>query len=87
MKNSDIATIILIASVSVLIAYFVTDGIIGKPTNESVRVKTIDPISAEVTEPDSEIFNKGAINPTVEVVIGDQSQTTTPTQDQSQNQQ
>ena len=91
MKNSDIATIILIASVSVLIAYFVTDSIIGKPANESVRVKTIDAISAEVTEPDTTIFNKDAINPTVEVVIGDQSQTTTPTttptQDQSQNQQ
>lgn len=72
MKNSDIATLILIASASMLIAYFVTDGLIGKPANESVKVKTIDSISAEIQEPDENIFNKDAINPTVEVVIGDQ---------------
>lgn len=72
MKNSDIATLILIASISMLVAYFVTDGIIGKPTNGNVKVKTIDPITADVQEPDEAIFNKDAINPTVEVVIGDQ---------------
>lgn len=72
MKNSDIAAIIVIASISVLIAYFVADAVIGKPTSDSVKVKTIEPISAEVQTPDSTIFNKDAINPTVEVVIGNQ---------------
>lgn len=71
MKNSDVAAIIIIASISVLIAYFVADAVIGKPSNDSVKVKTIAPISAEVQTPDSTIFNKDAINPTVEVVIGD----------------
>ncbi len=72
MKNSDIAALIVIASLSMLVAYFVADAVIGKPTSESVKVKTIAPISAEVQKPDSSIFNKDAINPTVEVVIGDQ---------------
>jgi hypothetical protein len=84
MKNSDIATLILIASISMLVAYFVTDGIIGKPANETVKVKTIDPISARVEEPDSSIFNKDAINPTIEVTIGDQDQSITQTQNQNQ---
>lgn len=72
MKKSDIATIILIASVSILVAYFVTDGIIGGQKNPTETVKTMDTISAQITEPDKSIFNKDAINPTVEVVIGDQ---------------
>ena len=71
MKNSDVAAIILIASISVLVAYFVADAVIGKPSSESVKVKTIAPISADVQRPDPTIFNKDAINPTVPVVIGD----------------
>lgn len=71
MKNSDISAIIVIAFVSMLVAYFVADAAIGKPSNESVKVLTVDPITADVQTPDSTIFNKDAINPTVEVVIGD----------------
>lgn len=72
MKRSDVAAIIVISSVSILGAYFVGDAVIGKPSNESAKVKTVEPITADVTKPDSSIFNKDAINPTVEVVIGDQ---------------
>ncbi len=71
MKNSDIAALILIASLSVVVAYFVASAVIGKPSSASVKVKTIEPISAEVQEPDKSIFNEDAINPTVEVEIGD----------------
>jgi hypothetical protein len=74
MKKSDIAMIILIASVSVLIAYFGAQAILGDVQNESVQVKTIDRITTEVVEPDPTVFNSNAINPTVEVIIGgDQS--------------
>lgn len=69
MKKSDIAMIILIASASALIAYFVASGIFGGFTEDSVKVKTIDSISSEIVEPDPEIFNKNAINPAVEVQI------------------
>ena len=72
MKSTDIAAIILIAAISVGGAYFIADAVIGKPQNESVKVRTATPISADIQQPDSEIFNKDAINPTVEVVIGDQ---------------
>jgi hypothetical protein len=71
MKKSDIAMIILIASISVLVAYFVAKAIIGDVQNESVQVKTADPITTEVAEPDPTVFNSNAINPTVEVIIGD----------------
>ncbi len=72
MKRTDVAALIFIASLSVLVAYFIADMVIGKPTSESVKVKTMAPISSDIEQPDPSIFNKDAINPTVEVVIGGQ---------------
>jgi hypothetical protein len=70
MKKSDVAMIILIASVSILVAYFVAKGIVGDVQNQSVKVKTAEPISEAIDAPDPTIFNPNAINPTVEVIIG-----------------
>ncbi|HEU5121807.1 MAG TPA: hypothetical protein VFT59_03095 [Candidatus Saccharimonadales bacterium] len=85
MKKSDIAMIILIASISVLIAYFIAKAIIGDVGNQSAKVKTTEEITTEITEPDPTVFNENAINPTVEVIIGnsqDQTQSQSQTQDQ-----
>lgn len=71
MKKSDIATIILIATLSTLIAYFVANALFGDPNEETATVEYMDLISSEVNEPDSEVFNPMAINPTVEVIIGE----------------
>jgi len=76
MKKSDIAMIILIASISVLIAYFVAKAVLGDVQNQSVKVKTADPITSQVVEPDKTVFNTNAINPTVEVIIGNDGQPT-----------
>lgn len=70
MKRTDIAMIIFIASMSILISYFAAGAIMGDAKNEAVTVKTADPISAEVNAPDERIFNKDAVNPTVEIYIG-----------------
>ncbi|MEO5950793.1 MAG: hypothetical protein ABIQ04_05075 [Candidatus Saccharimonadales bacterium] len=77
MKKSDIAMIILIASASMLIAYFVAKGVVGDVQNQVVKVKTAQSISSDVSEPDKAIFNSNAINPTVEVIIGSQTGATT----------
>ncbi len=69
MKKTDIAMIILIASVSVLIAFFVTKAAFGESTNEPVEVDTIERIEPTLSEVDSTIFNENAINPAVEVQI------------------
>ncbi len=69
MKKTDIAMIILIASISILVAYFTANSIFGNVTKESVKVKTIDPIDSKIVVPDPAIFNKNAINPAVEVQI------------------
>ncbi len=69
MKKTDLAMIILIATVSVMAAFFGTQAILGDQATEEVKVKTIDSINATVTAPDKKIFNSQAINPAVEVQI------------------
>ncbi len=69
MKKTDIAMIVLIATVCVLVAFFVTRAIVGTPSSEEVKVDTIEKIDATVVEPDTAIFNKDAINPAIEVLI------------------
>lgn len=71
MKKTEIAMIILIASLSVLVAYFIAKATpLGNAANESVTVQTVEEITADVAEPDPAVFNEEAINPTVEVFIG-----------------
>jgi len=69
MKKADIAMIILIASVSVLVSFFVAKSIFGDVYSGSVKVKTMDRIESSIVEPSKEIFNKNAINPAVQVQI------------------
>jgi hypothetical protein len=79
MKRADVAMIIFIASVSILIAYFVGNSIFGNITTKGEIVKTIAPIITTVNTPDPTIFNKNAINPAVEVQITGTPGLTTPT--------
>lgn len=74
MKKTDIAMIILIATVCVLVAFFITRAVMGTPSSETTTVKTIEKIDASITPPDTAIFNKDAINPAVKVQINDGAQ-------------
>ena len=68
--------IILIASVSVGVAFAAVSAIPGlKQSDEPVKVKTIDEYATTIKDPDPAVFNKNAINPTVDVTIGGTSQT------------
>lgn len=69
MKKTDIAMIVLIASISVLVAFFAAKSIFGDVYNGTATVKTIDAIDSSIVEPSSDIFNKDAINPAVQVQI------------------
>lgn len=71
MKKSDIAMIILIASVSVIISFVIANQIpFLKPPEKGQKVKVVEKINAEVTQPDTRVFNPDAINPTIQTVIG-----------------
>lgn len=70
MKKTDIAMIILIASLSVLVSYFIASATpLGSAVEEPVQVDTIDRIEEGLVQPDSAIFNEDALNPSVEVQI------------------
>jgi len=77
MKKTDIAMIVLIASVSILASFFVARSVFGDYYAGNAKVKTIDKISSEVVEPDATIFNADAINPAIKVNITETSTTGT----------
>lgn len=69
MKN-DLATAIGVAVLGAVIAYFVTNLFIGPI--EAVEYKTVDTkTSSDLVDPNVEVFNYRALNPTVEVYVGD----------------
>ncbi|NTW62096.1 hypothetical protein HGB25_01640 [Candidatus Saccharibacteria bacterium] len=69
MKKSDLAMIILIASISVITSFFIARAVFGDVYNGKAQVKTIDKIDANIVQPSKDIFNKDAINPAVQVQI------------------
>ncbi len=92
MKKSDIAMIVLIAGLSMLIAFTIGNNIPAlKAPRVGTSVSTIEKMSSDVKEPSSEVFNSNAINPTVETIIGsssspNSSDATSQSQDQKQDQ-
>lgn len=72
MKQSDVFTLILIAGIGTLVAFFVCNSLLGNPDEASVKFKTVSRvIDSNLVAPDQEVFNSTAINPTVEVFVGD----------------
>ena len=71
MKKTDIAMIVLIAGFSVLVSYLVINYLEqGGFSEQTYEVKETSPISNEYVKPSSDIFNSEAINPTVQINIG-----------------
>ena len=75
MKKTDIAMLILVVAVCAGIAYAVVGAIPAlKAPDEAVQVDTIEAYRSDVSNPDKDIFNSSAINPTVDITIGDASE-------------
>lgn len=70
MKKTDLFAVAVIAVVGTVIASIICNMLLGDPNESSVTFKTIMPISSKLESPDPEIFNADAINPTVEVYVG-----------------
>ena len=70
MKNTDIALVIMIALVATVISYFVGNALLGDPNEKVTSGEYMDVISSDVNDPDIESFNVDALNPTVEVYVG-----------------
>lgn len=71
MKQSDIFTLILIAGIGTLAAFFACNAILGDPDEAKVEYKTVSEVlTSDLTLPRSDVFNALAINPTIEVYVG-----------------
>ena len=71
MKRSDFFTIAVVATIGVVISAFLVSMLLGDPNAKSVSFKSVDVIDSGLVDPDPEVFNPDAINPTVEVYVGD----------------
>lgn len=69
MKKTDIALIIIIVSASAGLSWWIADMTIGKSNDEPIVVRTIETIDVDDQKVDPKVFNKDAINPTVEATI------------------
>jgi hypothetical protein len=69
MKRSEIAMIILIASLSMLLTFTLAQSLLGDKIKRKASVEQAQAISEDLTDPAKRVFNKDAINPTVEVCI------------------
>lgn len=70
MKKNDIASLVLIASVSFMIAYFTANSFLGAPKKEDSKIRTAEVINGDVGTPDKRVFNAQAIDPTIDRSIG-----------------
>ena len=70
MKKSHIAVVVLIVSIVIGGGYYLTNTLFGDPFTWEAPVEYMDPISGVLVEPSEEIFNKRAVNPTVDICIG-----------------
>ena len=70
MKTSDYISVFTIAIAETILAYFLMNYFLGDPAEKTVSFEYIEAVSGDLVSPDSEIFNAGAINPTVEVFVG-----------------
>lgn len=71
MKKSDIAMIILIASISALIAFLIGNQLTFlKPDPKGVTIDIATPIESDIKPIDKKVFNAESINPTLQTVIG-----------------
>ena len=73
MKKSDWAAIILIVALVGIASYFVVGAIMTSPSENPQSVPIATEITSDIVEPSKEIFNSDAINPTVRITIGNQS--------------
>ncbi|MBQ3309611.1 hypothetical protein IJG78_02950 [Candidatus Saccharibacteria bacterium] len=71
MRQSDIFTIIIVGTVGTVVAAILCNLILGDPNDKSVTFKTVKVVEASLAQPDPEVFNVEAINPTVEVYVGE----------------
>lgn len=69
MKRTEIAMIVLVASLTMMLTFTLVQSVFGDMVKQKVQVEKATPITQDITQPAKRIFNDRAINPTVEVCV------------------
>ena len=69
MKRTEIAMIILVASLSMILTFTLAQSLLGDKIKRKASVEYTSAVSEDLVEPSKRIFNSEAINPTVEVCV------------------
>ncbi len=73
MIQKELITALVTGVIGFFVAFFVCNLFIGEPSK--VTIPTTDSsVSTELSNPNPEIFNFKALNPTVEVYVGQQEE-------------
>jgi type II secretory pathway pseudopilin PulG len=70
MKQKDILLIVVVAVISAIASYFLSNIFFASPKNRQQQVEVVQSISPEFTQPDERYFNKNAFDPTQPITIG-----------------
>ena len=65
MKQKDIAVIVVVAFISAIVSFFISNKLFVTPANRQQQVQVVDPINANFQKPDNYYFNSSSINPAV----------------------
>jgi len=69
VKQSDIASLILITAIGFTIAFIIGNAVFNTPESRSTEVEVVNGYNTEIVTPSSDIFNADSINPTEDIEI------------------
>ena len=70
MNKKDIFMVVGVAILGVMASAVIVNMVLGDVNEKSETFNSIEVVKAAVGTPDSEVFNPDAINPTVDVYVG-----------------
>ncbi len=73
MKQKDVAMIIVIAFISAVVSFVVSNKLFVTPSNRTQQAEVVDQIQASFQNPDKKYFNSSSIDPTQTSAIGNGS--------------
>lgn len=70
MKQKDITLIVVIAVISAVVSFIVSNKLFVTPSNRQQQVEVVDPIDSSFQTPSTKYFNSNSIDPTQPSTIG-----------------
>lgn len=71
MKQKDIALIVIVAVVAGVFSIVITSTVFVGKKGKELKAETVSSISSEFKQPDKNVFNQDALNPTQLIQIGE----------------